>query len=287
MENTVNQIEAYKPFEASLAEFKVRYENMVYNMSVPTENMQARSDQRSIGTLVSRLKEVHDEIKAPVLAQTKLIDGEHARIRDSFREVQGGIKDQIKAYEDKIQARKDEINAWFITVEDDSNVTLLDNVTLIQSRLDGLESLHLNEEDLGDRHAEFEVVLAEAIVRVKATLEQARKQKEKDEELEELRAQEEIRKAVERDNQLKQQAADQAVEDERKRVEDEDKKKAKAAAAQLKKETEDKMKASNIKRVESEAAQDIAEVFSLDIVEAREALNHILDGAIRHVQVHY
>lgn len=104
-------IAEFKPFEANLAEYKARYENVVYDMTDKKQEKQARSDRLAIGKVVAELDRVHAATKAPLLEQVRILDGERKRIKDDLQTVQGGIKKQIEEHEAKIQAIEDALIA--------------------------------------------------------------------------------------------------------------------------------------------------------------------------------
>jgi len=99
-----NQIVEFQSFEFKLAEFKNKYDNMVYNLSDPVQEKAAKSDRLAIGKVIATLDKKHKEIKEPIKKQSDLIDGERKRIKDDLLAVQDKIKSQIKAHEDKIKA---------------------------------------------------------------------------------------------------------------------------------------------------------------------------------------
>lgn len=104
-------IAEFKPFEANLAEYKARYQDVVYDMTDKKQEKQARSDRLAIGKVVAELDRVHAAVKAPLLEQVRILDGERKRIKDDLQAVQGGIKRQIEEHEAKIQAVEDALIA--------------------------------------------------------------------------------------------------------------------------------------------------------------------------------
>jgi len=116
MNNTAEVIEAagsqiveFNEFESKLAEYKDRYEGVIYDMAVPEQGKQAKSDRLAIGKVISKLDATHKQVKAPLKARVDLLDGERKRIKDQLLEIQDSIKSQISEHEAKIQAEKDEL----------------------------------------------------------------------------------------------------------------------------------------------------------------------------------
>jgi len=97
----------FNQFESDLAEYKARYENVVYDLAVPEQEKQARSDKLSIGKKIAELDRVHSAVKAPLKAQVDLLDGERKRIKDGLLSIQDGIKSQIQEHEAAIKAVAD------------------------------------------------------------------------------------------------------------------------------------------------------------------------------------
>jgi len=104
----------FNQFESDLAEYKLRYEKVVYDLTVPAQEKQARSDRLSIGKKVAELDRVHAAVKAPLKAQVDLLDGERKRIKDGLLAIQEGIKAQIAEHEAKVQEAE---NALLARVE--------------------------------------------------------------------------------------------------------------------------------------------------------------------------
>lgn len=104
---TSTNIVEFNKFEQQLAEFKAKYDDVVYDLSDPKQEKQARSDKYAIGQVVGELDRTHEKVKAPLLAQTRLLDAERKRIKDDLQGVQGKIKSQIEEHEAKQQAIED------------------------------------------------------------------------------------------------------------------------------------------------------------------------------------
>lgn len=105
------QVAEFQPFEVSLAEYKARYQDVVYDMTDKKQEKQARSDRLAIGKVVAELDRTHATVKAPLLEQVRILDGERKRIKDDLLSVQEGVKSQIAAHEAKLQAIEDALVA--------------------------------------------------------------------------------------------------------------------------------------------------------------------------------
>ncbi len=111
VEVTKSAIAEFNPFEAQLAEFKAKYVDVVYDLTDPKQEKQARSDAHKIGTVCGNLDRAHAAVKAPLLEQVRILDGERKRIKDDLQDVQANIRNQVKAHEAKIQAIEDALIA--------------------------------------------------------------------------------------------------------------------------------------------------------------------------------
>lgn len=105
------QIVEFNQFEADLAEYKSRYVGVVYDFGDAGQEKQARSDRLAIGKKVAELDRVHKAVKAPLLEQVQVLDGERKRIKDGLLEVQDGIKGQIAKHEAELKAIEDALLA--------------------------------------------------------------------------------------------------------------------------------------------------------------------------------
>jgi DNA repair exonuclease SbcCD ATPase subunit len=115
------EVVEFRPFDVQLADYKARYLNVVYDMHDKKQEKQARSDRLAIGKVVAELDRVHAAVKAPLLEQVKVLDGERKRIKDDLQSVQGGIKKQIEEHEAALQAIEDDLEA---RVREISNLVL-------------------------------------------------------------------------------------------------------------------------------------------------------------------
>jgi len=100
-----------KKFDQQLAEFTAKYSNVVYDLTDPAVEKQARSDRYAIGKVVGDLDRKHAEVKAPLLERARILDAERKRIKDALQGVQDGIKSQIEEHEARIKARREALEA--------------------------------------------------------------------------------------------------------------------------------------------------------------------------------
>lgn len=271
------RIDQFAEFEANMKAFRERYDGVVYDLDDPNQNRQARSDRLAIGKVISKLDKSHKELKAPLLEQVKIVDGERKRIKDSLLDIQGKIKVQIEQHEARIEAEKQRVQALIDHITGLAEFDFEPDSSLITAHLADLEAINPEAEEYAPRQADatlahrqvsrtLETILA---ARVKYEAEQA--------ELERLRAEEEARKRAEHEERIRKEAAErerriaeenarkqaeaakrreQAIEEEKRRAERrakevEEKRKAEAEAARRR---EAEMK----KRAEQEA-KDAAE----------------------------
>lgn len=99
----LSTIAEFNEFETKLTEFKEKYAGVVYDLSDKKQRKQAGADRLAIGKVVVKLDKAHKDIKAPLLAKTKLLDGERKRIKDDLQSVQNEIGSQIKKHDDAIR----------------------------------------------------------------------------------------------------------------------------------------------------------------------------------------
>jgi colicin import membrane protein len=146
------EIKQFNPFDKELAEFKEKYEGVVYDFTVKKNEKQARSDRFAIGKVVSALDAVHKELKAPLLEKTKLLDSHRKEIKDGLLEIQGDIKAQIEKHEkiekDRVAAIQDRIDA---IKHPAMTFSALNDTKEIKTALDWVESVRID-----DSFAEFQ-----------------------------------------------------------------------------------------------------------------------------------
>jgi hypothetical protein len=135
----------FNQFESDLAEYKAKYQDVVYDLTVPAQEKQARSDRLSIGKKVAELDRVHAAVKAPLKAQVDLLDGERKRIKDGLLLIQDRIKSQIAEHDAKIQAIEDGLNARVDAIKALSIFEFQPTTANVQERLDTLNAITVDE----------------------------------------------------------------------------------------------------------------------------------------------
>lgn len=206
-----NQIVEFNEFEAKLSEFKGRYEGVVYDLTDPKQDKQARSDRYAIAKVISALDAKHKEIKAPLKEKVDLIDGERKRIKDQLLEVQGSIVQQIEAHEAKEQARKDALMARVQAIYGLAEFGEFEKPTAVQLA-ERLEKVKATE--IADSFEEFKAEAALAKESSTKKLEALHSERVKYEaeqaELERLRKEAEARERAEREERIRKEAAEKA-----------------------------------------------------------------------------
>lgn len=109
VEQPSTAVAEFNQFEHDLAEYKARYESVVYDLTIPEQDKQARSDRLAIGKKIAELDRVHKTVKEPLKAKVDLLDGERKRIKDGLLAIQDGIKSQIEEHEAAIKAAAAEL----------------------------------------------------------------------------------------------------------------------------------------------------------------------------------
>ena len=205
------QIIEFNEFESKLIEFKEKYDDVVYDLTIPEQDKQARSDRFAIGKIVSSLDKKHAELKAPLKAQTDLIDGRRKEIKDQLLEVQGKIKGQIDAHEQAIlehaemlQARIEEIRALAVF----ENFEQPDSVAL-SKRVESVKSI-IVDNSFEDREADATFAQVQIIKELEILLANAVKQEAEQVELEKLRNEKEERERADREELIRKEASDKA-----------------------------------------------------------------------------
>lgn len=141
---TQTGIVEFSPFEAALAEFRMKYAAVVYDLRDPAQEKRARSDRYAIGKVISKLDAAHKELKAPLLEQVQLLDGERRRIKDELLVIQDQIKSQIVAHE---QALRDEETVLLLRIADIRARMVFDSVPtldVIASRIESVKAVAID-----------------------------------------------------------------------------------------------------------------------------------------------
>jgi colicin import membrane protein len=261
IENEPTGIVEFNQFKSDLAEYKSKYENVVYDLTVPAQEKQARSDRLAIGKKVAELDRVHAAIKAPLKAQVDLLDGERKWIKDELLSVQDRIKSQIAEHESKLQAIEDGLNARVEAIKALSVFEFQPTSAHIQERLDTLSVITIDESFV---HHAANALLAHktSLATLTALLEVTTKAEAEAIELARLRQESEAREREEREAKIAADAKQKAEQDAAESIERE-------RQAKLKAEQDARDTAERAKKQASEAAVK-AEQAQKDAVAAAE-----------------
>jgi len=153
IEKGTTAVVEFNQFEHDLAEYKARYQNVVYDLTVPEDDKRARSDRLAIGKTIAQLDRVHKAVKEPLKAQVDLLDGERKRIKDGLLEIQESIKSQIEAHEAAIKAIADALlekamALLFLLKFDDQQPT----IAVVRERIAALKATVIDD-SFGDQQA--------------------------------------------------------------------------------------------------------------------------------------
>lgn len=146
------KIVEFNEFESKLAEFKTKYENVVYDLNDDKQDKQARADRYAIGKVISALDDRHKGVKEPLLRKTQMLDGERKRIKDQLLEIQGHIKSQIEAHEELIRQKAAQLQTRVDQIAALSAFDHQPHSALITERIAKLSSI-LIDESFEDRQA--------------------------------------------------------------------------------------------------------------------------------------
>lgn len=235
METKTTEIAEFREFEAKLAGFVDLYDGLTYDLDDPEKNKQARSDRRAIGSVIARLDEKHAEIKAPLKAQVDKIDGARKQIKDKLLGVQGKIKSQIEAHDQK---KKDHEAKLEQMVADIAALTKFDGLEAVGSeelaqRLTNAKALEIGPEYEHKGH-EAEELKAAAIEKLSQLHAETLRREADQAELRRLQAEQAAREQKERDDQIRREAEAKAKREAEEAAQAEiDKAKAEARQAEI------------------------------------------------------
>jgi colicin import membrane protein len=206
-----NQIVEFYEFEAQLTEFKGRYEGVVYDLSDPKQDKQARSDKYAIARVISALDDRHKELKAPLKIKTDLIDGERKRIKDQLLDVQGKIKSQIDEHEAAIQAKKDALLARVQSIYALAEFGEYEKPTAAQlaERLTKAKAAEIDD-TFEDMKAEAALAQVSTVKKLEALHTERVKHEAEQAELDRLRKESEARDRADREERIRKEAESKA-----------------------------------------------------------------------------
>lgn len=233
----------FSQFESDLAEYKAKYDGVVYDFTDKKQEKRARSDRLAIGKTISKLDSVHKDIKAPLLEQVKLLDGERKRIKDALTDVQDGIKQQIAEHEAKMQAIEDALLARVQELVEFAIFPAAPTSAEIAERIHALSAIEVDE-TFSHRESDAEQAKGATLEKLATMLVDTKKQEAQQAENDRLKAELAAKEQQERDERIAREAA---AESERK-----------AQAAELR-EQQAKADAEIAKVAAAKAAEDAAE----------------------------
>lgn len=203
----------FNEFEKNLAEYKSRYEGVVYDLTDSDQEKRAKSDRLAIGKTIASLDRAHKGVKEPLKAQVDLLDGERKRIKDGLLEVQGSIKSQIAEHEAKIEAKERELLA---RVEAIKTLAIFDGFSpesaLVESRIADIEGTVINE---SFEHYEAEATFAKvkSLEYLQELLTDVKKQEKDAADLAQLKKEQTEREQAEREARIAAEATAKAEQE--------------------------------------------------------------------------
>ena len=206
----MKELKEFNEFEQGLKEFKDKYDNITYNLDDAKQNKQARSDKRSIGSLVARLDAKHKEVKAPLLDLTRKIDERRKLIKDDLRAVQLKISSQIdshdKAIEEHTQMLQEKINVISFAADFEISNPISSDYEL---RISALKNIVIDESyEHRQENAENERV--RMLDKLETLYSKAIQQEKDAKELQDLRDKQATQDIKDRDARIAKEAADNA-----------------------------------------------------------------------------
>ena len=225
------EIVEFDEFAGKLAEFRKRYEGVVYDLAIPEQEKQARSDRYAIGKVISALDAKHKELKEPLKRQTDLIDGERKRIKDDLLSIQDAIKSQIEKREAEIAAHaimlQERVDAIRLM---DIQPDVILSAQNIQNRIDEVNKIRIDD-TYEDRKADAALALMETKAHLTVLLTARIQYEAEQDELNRLRKEKEDRERAEREEQIRKGAEEKAKREAQAQIE---------AAERAKKEAEER-----------------------------------------------
>ncbi len=260
------QVAEFNEFESKLAEYRARYEGVVYDLSVPEQERQAKSDKLSIGKVISSLDARHRDIKAPLKARVDLLDGERKRIKDQLLGLQDQIKEQIAEYEAKIQAEKDALLRRASVFRDLREFEFKPTAEQVEERINRINSMEIDD-SYGEMKAFAALNKVESLQILEPLLAGLNAQAEAERKAELERVEAEAKARQEREERIAKEAAGRATAEAAEAIANMERE-AKEAAARA-----DREKAEAVERAEREAAEraNKAEMDRLAAIEKEES----------------
>lgn len=278
VEETTTEIAEFNEFEANLAEYKARYEGVVYDLTDPKQEKQARSDRHAIGKTIASLDRVHKEVKSPLKAQVDLLDGERKRIKDGLLEVQEGIKSQIAEHEARIEAKEQELLGRVEAIKALAEFEINPNSTQVQANIDLVNAINIDDTF---EHYEAEATFAKlkALESLEALLADVTKREEEQAELERLRQEQAEREQKEREERIAAEARAKAEAEAKAAKEAQERAEQEAEEAKKRAVQEAKDAAERERQAKLKAEQDAIEAAERAKKEAEDAARRAKEEA--------
>lgn len=270
VKETENQIVEFDEFELKLQDFKDKYDDVVYDLTVPEQEKQARSDKRSIGKVLSKLDSVHKALKAPLKEKVDLIDGRRKEIKDQLLEVQEKIKGQIISHDKAIEEHAEMLQGKVDNILLLGDASQYSDLAILDSKhwancISSLKNINVDD-SYEDRKADATLAKVETFEKLEIRLEARINYEEEQAELERLRKESVERERADREEKIRQEAKEKAdfeAEDARIKAEEQAEKEKKEAA----KKAQDEIDNANRKQQEAEEAEARAKTEAKDKAE--------------------
>lgn len=104
----MSQLIEYSQTEAALAELRQRYADVAWDLTTTKGDKEARAARKELVSLRTALEAKRQELKAPALERSRLIDAEAARIKAEIEALEKPIDAQIKADEARRERERQE-----------------------------------------------------------------------------------------------------------------------------------------------------------------------------------
>lgn len=140
----MSEIREYNETEVALADFRLRYHNLVFNVATTAGMADAKAARMFLRTQRTGLEKRRKQLKEDILARGRLIDGEAKRITGEIVSLEDPIDAQIRVEEErKEQARmeKARIEAERVQAIHDKIDAIRNHGATVQTELDELTVL--------------------------------------------------------------------------------------------------------------------------------------------------
>ena len=294
-------IEFKDKYNKKLQDTQKTYSDVVYDLSTKDKRKKAREDRATINKTIKELDEAHSNIKKPFAEAVKLIDSERKTIKDEFIKIESAIGDQLKAHDQKIKTKLDNITSLYESLHRESEDFSPD---LVQNNIDELEKIVIDD-SFFDKQKDAELLKTrtmDLLVELKQRAIDAAELKRL-KEVEAKAVQDEAIRIAQKEAEEKAQLVAQAKIDEankRAQEAEENKKMAAENAAKAERERIEKQQAEEQEALEAKKAnqehrakihKEIKECFMDEFSMSNETavvlVKKIIDGKIKHLSINY